>query len=248
MREMLEEEGVGGVLDQLAGRRRTILFVTLPGAISSNLVHALEREFPWLIVEQVDQVRLACAPYLHPVSLILIDARMLGEMEAATAEISRIHPYAHAAVIEFNERAPVCSLSELLRSSLVRGVLPMNVKLDVWLSVIQLMLRGGEYFPIGLVHSHRTAEDVSERSGELLAASMMAAGNVPSFPELTRREGQIVEMVARGLQNKIIANQFNLSENTVKIHIHNIITKLGVRNRTEAAARFRERAIAAVRR
>ncbi|WP_323131382.1 response regulator transcription factor [Sinorhizobium medicae] len=46
-------------------------------------------------------------------------------------------------------------------------------------------------------------------------------------------------MVSRGLQNKIIAAEIRLSENTVKIHLHNIITKLGAHNRTEAAARFR---------
>ena len=48
-------------------------------------------------------------------------------------------------------------------------------------------------------------------------------------------------MVARGLQNKSIAAAFSLSESTVKIHIHNIISKLGVHNRPEAAARFRDR-------
>jgi len=46
-------------------------------------------------------------------------------------------------------------------------------------------------------------------------------------------------MVSRGLQNKTIAAEFHLSEHTVKIHLHNIISKLGAHNRTEAAARFR---------
>jgi hypothetical protein len=43
-----------------------------------------------------------------------------------------------------------------------------------------------------------------------------------------------------GNQNKIIAAAFGLSEHTVKIHIHNIITKLGVHNRTEAVAMYFE--------
>jgi DNA-binding NarL/FixJ family response regulator len=51
---------------------------------------------------------------------------------------------------------------------------------------------------------------------------------------------QILEMVSRGLQNKAIAAEFNLSEHTVKIHLHNIISKLGIHNRTEAAARYRD--------
>lgn len=43
-----------------------------------------------------------------------------------------------------------------------------------------------------------------------------------------------------GNQNKIIAAALGLSEHTVKIHIHNIITKLGVHNRTEVVALYFE--------
>jgi len=56
---------------------------------------------------------------------------------------------------------------------------------------------------------------------------------------LTARELQILGLVSRGLQNKLIAAEISLSENTVKVHLHNIISKLGARNRTDAAARFR---------
>ena len=62
---------------------------------------------------------------------------------------------------------------------------------------------------------------------------------VPQMAELTAREVEVLERVARGLQNKTIAEEFNLSENTIKIHLHNIISKLGAHNRTEAAAKFR---------
>jgi DNA-binding NarL/FixJ family response regulator len=53
---------------------------------------------------------------------------------------------------------------------------------------------------------------------------------------LTKREVEILDLVERGLPNKSIANQLNLSDYTVKVHMHNIITKLGVQNRTAAAA------------
>lgn len=52
---------------------------------------------------------------------------------------------------------------------------------------------------------------------------------------LTGREKEVLELVARGFQNKAIAANLKLSENTVKLHIHHIITKLGAHNRTEAA-------------
>ena len=49
-------------------------------------------------------------------------------------------------------------------------------------------------------------------------------------------------MVSHGAQNKLIAVKLNLSEHTIKVHLHNIIKKLGARNRTAAAAIFLEQA------
>jgi two-component system, NarL family, response regulator DevR len=51
---------------------------------------------------------------------------------------------------------------------------------------------------------------------------------------LTRREQQLLEMVGGGLTNKEIANQLNLSDQTVKNHIHRILQKLGVSDRLSA--------------
>jgi DNA-binding NarL/FixJ family response regulator len=53
--------------------------------------------------------------------------------------------------------------------------------------------------------------------------------------ELTERESQILERVAAGLSNKEIAQQLFLSEKTVKHYMTNILQKLQVRNRVEAA-------------
>lgn len=51
---------------------------------------------------------------------------------------------------------------------------------------------------------------------------------------LTRREQQLVELVSRGLTNKEIAVELNLSEQTVKNHIHRVLRKVGVSDRLEA--------------
>jgi DNA-binding NarL/FixJ family response regulator len=45
------------------------------------------------------------------------------------------------------------------------------------------------------------------------------------------REREIARLVVTGLKNKSIAGQLQLSEGTVKIHLHNIYRKLGIRNR-----------------
>jgi DNA-binding NarL/FixJ family response regulator len=51
---------------------------------------------------------------------------------------------------------------------------------------------------------------------------------------LTRREQQLVHMISRGLTNKEIASQLNLSEQTVKNHIHRMLRKVGATNRLGA--------------
>jgi DNA-binding NarL/FixJ family response regulator len=51
---------------------------------------------------------------------------------------------------------------------------------------------------------------------------------------LTRREQQLVQMISRGLTNKEIASQLNLSEQTVKNHIHRMLRKLGATDRLGA--------------
>jgi DNA-binding NarL/FixJ family response regulator len=52
---------------------------------------------------------------------------------------------------------------------------------------------------------------------------------------LTPRELELLRLLVEGMSNKAIAERMSLSENTVKYHIKNILQKLGVQNRTEAA-------------
>jgi DNA-binding NarL/FixJ family response regulator len=55
--------------------------------------------------------------------------------------------------------------------------------------------------------------------------------------ELTDREGEILQLLARGLANKQIAARLSISEHTVKFHVSAIYSKLAVTNRTEAVSR-----------
>jgi RNA polymerase sigma factor (sigma-70 family) len=52
--------------------------------------------------------------------------------------------------------------------------------------------------------------------------------------ELSKRENEILQLLAKGLLYKEIASQLSISVNTVRQHIHNIYEKLHVQNRTEA--------------
>jgi RNA polymerase sigma factor (sigma-70 family) len=53
---------------------------------------------------------------------------------------------------------------------------------------------------------------------------------------LTSREHEIMQLVSEGLSNKAIARQLNISQGTIKVHLHNIYQKLEINNRTVLAA------------
>jgi DNA-binding NarL/FixJ family response regulator len=67
------------------------------------------------------------------------------------------------------------------------------------------------------------------------------ATGVPGFPELTRREHEVLARIADGMTNPELASHLCLSPPTVKTHVNHIFSKLGVRNRVGAVIAFRER-------
>ena len=55
-----------------------------------------------------------------------------------------------------------------------------------------------------------------------------------SVEELTERETEVLRLLAQGQANKQIARSLNIAEKTVKTHVSNILSKLGVQSRTQA--------------
>jgi LuxR family maltose regulon positive regulatory protein len=66
------------------------------------------------------------------------------------------------------------------------------------------------------------------------------SGRIPGLEPLSRREVEVLELVAEGRSNAEIAGELFLSVGTVKAHVHHIFGKLLVRNRSQAVARARE--------
>jgi DNA-binding CsgD family transcriptional regulator len=59
---------------------------------------------------------------------------------------------------------------------------------------------------------------------------------MPNIAEvLSARERKVAQLVSVGLSNKQIAQRLNLSEGTVKVHLHQILQKMGIKNRTALA-------------
>jgi NarL family two-component system response regulator LiaR len=68
------------------------------------------------------------------------------------------------------------------------------------------------------------------------AARLVREVRAPGSPEtLTQRETEVLRLVAQGLANKEIALELGIGEKTVKTHVSNILSKLGVLSRTQAA-------------
>lgn len=81
---------------------------------------------------------------------------------------------------------------------------------------------------------------------EALAASGTGAAGVATGAPLTSREREIVELMAEGANNRIIASRLAISRHTVKFHVAAILAKLGARSRTEAVALALRRGLLAV--
>ncbi|MGP1680158.1 MAG: two-component system response regulator NarL [Burkholderiales bacterium] len=78
---------------------------------------------------------------------------------------------------------------------------------------------------------------IGERLNGLLARAIReeATAGQRESATLTKREQEILEALARGLSNKLIARSLDITEATVKVHVKNLLKKLGFRSRLEAA-------------
>jgi len=71
---------------------------------------------------------------------------------------------------------------------------------------------------------------------------------IPAFPELSDREREILELIARGMSNQQIVDRLVISPKTVRNHVSNIFSKMQVRDRAEAVVRAREAGLGGERR
>jgi DNA-binding NarL/FixJ family response regulator len=98
-----------------------------------------------------------------------------------------------------------------------------------------------------LIRAIRAVDSGEAIFGPAVARRLMAYFERPApsaereaFPELTEREREILEYVARGMSNAEITARLVLSPKTVRNHVSNVFSKLQVRDRAEAIVRARE--------
>ncbi len=87
-----------------------------------------------------------------------------------------------------------------------------------------------------LCRAIKAAADGQVQLSPKAAARLMREVRVPDSPEtLTERETEVLRLLAHGQSNKEVAQALSIGEKTVKTHVSNILAKLGVQSRTQAA-------------
>ena len=93
--------------------------------------------------------------------------------------------------------------------------------------------------PAELVRAIRTVDDGEALLHPAVAARLMEEISETERPAaeeaLTAREREVLELIARGMPNKLIARDLEIAEKTVKTHVSSILSKLGLTDRTQAA-------------
>jgi two-component system, NarL family, response regulator LiaR len=93
--------------------------------------------------------------------------------------------------------------------------------------------------PEELVRAIRTVADGEALLHPAVAARLMEEVSEAPRPAaeeaLTARERDVLELIARGMPNKLIARELGIAEKTVKTHVSSILGKLGLTDRTQAA-------------
>ena len=156
--------------------------------------------------------------------IALLDVSMPGGGIEAARSIARVCPIVKMIMLTVSESEQ--DVAQALEAG-AKGYVLKGTSGSELLKTMFAISRGESYVTPGLAArllTHATRQEPAPAS---------------DLPELTEREAQILAQVARGFTNKEIARTLAISEKTVKHYMTNIMQKLQVRNRVEAALAFR---------
>jgi DNA-binding NarL/FixJ family response regulator len=166
---------------------------------------------------------------LHP-DVVLMDLNMPGRNGIeATREITAAAPHVAVLVLTMHEddESVFAAVQAGARGYIVKGARQAEL-----LRAVRAVAEGGAVF----------GPAVARRLVDFLGAAARATASA-SFPQLTQREREILDLVARGRSNGQIAEQLVLSTKTVRNHVSSVFTKIQVVDRAQAIVKAREAGI-----
>ena len=181
------------------------------------------------------------------------DLEIVGEAVDGTSAIALIDELAPDLVLmdlNLPDVSGVEATTRILRSAPETRVLMMTMSVDDD-AVVAAMRAGARGYVVkgagraDLLQAIRAvaaggavfSPTVADRLGHFFTG--LGAGGREAFPQLTAREVEVLDLVARGLENRRIARELHLSDKTVRNHVSNLLGKLGVDQRSEAIERAR---------
>lgn len=157
------------------------------------------------------------------IDLALVDLHMPGTGTLDwIARLRARHPAVPLVVLSGDEDP---ALVRALIGHGVSGFIPKSDRSAVILQAVRLVLSGGTYAPLRLMTGCTPDGGAAFR-----VVPPPLAGPIG----LTSRQFEVLRLLARGLPNKLIARELELSEGTIKVHLMAIYRALGVHNRTQA--------------
>ncbi|MCG8668407.1 MAG: response regulator transcription factor [Pseudomonadales bacterium] len=114
---------------------------------------------------------------------------------------------------------------------------------DVMLSAVSLIMNGGMYIPPAILAQQAPVAQPAVTSAGIEPTNITADNASPNMApqsrqdyQLTERQKDVLREMVKGLSNKEIAKELNMSPSTVKVHVAAILRELEVKNRTQVVA------------
>ena len=143
----------------------------------------------------------------------------------ATAEIIKTNPGARIlAITSFTENEWV---SRAFQAGAV-GYLIKDASRQVFTEGVRVVAKGGVFLPPDI--AEKLVRGIQQRRG-----ADLEQGASKRQSALTRREQEVLALLGAGLSNRIIAERLFLSPSTVRVHVSNLLCKLGLQDRSQAA-------------
>ena len=153
--------------------------------------------------------------------VVLVDASG-DQFETVLGSIDQLELGSEVAVVLLADHPAPGWVAEAVRAG-IGAILPTGASPEQLAAAMQAAVAG-------LIVMHRGEAD-SNFPGALASRPLAEL-----LEPLTRREREVLQMLASGLGNKEIATRLTISEHTVKFHVASILGKLGAASRTEAVA------------